>query len=312
MRIEEYEIGHGTSCAIALDFGCNLFSWKVDGREIFYAPPGFPQKGDRFFDGGNPILFPSVGRTWWRKGPEPRADTYFLAGRKEPLAMPLHGLLASAEWRKFAEQTDTDRIHLTYAASLPASVREAHYPFPVEFRQTFTLSGSSLQLEAFFVNRGSDPAPMAFGYHPYFRINPDRRVAVALPCAYSLGLDPDLLVPTGRTVPVVMPVDVEPDSVLDNVFTGLPRPKRPSLALLYDESSELDIRIDCDESIETFVIYHPAGAEFLCLEPWTRGLGGYEGLGNPHWEQSADLLVLQPGQEKRISVRYSALSKPLR
>jgi galactose mutarotase-like enzyme len=304
MQIEKYAIGQ-TSCSIAVNFGCNLYSWHVNGREVLYAPPGFPGSEHRPFDGGNPILFPSVGRTWWRKSPEPLADTYFLAGRKEPLSMPLHGLLASAGWRKVAEQIDGARIHLKYAAEFPESIRNTHYPFQVELRQAFTLDESSLHLEATCTNRGSEPAPFAFGYHPYFRVDPKSRITVELPCASALELDPELLVPTGVESPAEMPMKIDPDRVLDNVFAKPSGPGKHSRAILIDLLSRTQIRIDCDGSIGYFVIYHPAGAEYLCLEPWTRGLGQYEALAEEGWQKSTALLILQPGQERRISVRYT-------
>ena len=76
--IDRFTVG-GAEFAIARELGCNLFSWVVDGREVFHRPAGFPERGLPY-EGGNPLLFPAVGRTWDRSVEPPAADAYRLAG----------------------------------------------------------------------------------------------------------------------------------------------------------------------------------------------------------------------------------------
>ena len=51
------------SMEIAVDFGGNLCSWKVEGRELLYREAAFGQDPARVYEaGGTPLLFPAVGR----------------------------------------------------------------------------------------------------------------------------------------------------------------------------------------------------------------------------------------------------------
>ena len=50
---------------------------------------------------------------------------------------------------------------------------------------------------------------------------------------------------------------------------------------LVDRPAGHTINIDFDETAELLVVYAPGGADFMCLEPWTRGLGGFGALRKP-------------------------------
>ena len=57
--------------------------------------------------------------------------------------------------------------------------------------------------------------------------------------------------------------------------------------------------------VETFVVSTKPGTSYICVEPWTKGLGMYETLAKAGWVNAGHLNVVMPGQERGISVAYS-------
>ena len=303
MNEESYRLAGADSCAIAVSLGCNLYSWKVAGRDVLYQPAGFMEKEDTFFGGGNPILFPAVGRTWDRSGGKPVPDAYTIAGDKTRYSMPIHGILPLCRWQKLSEHHNGDLLRVQYELSIAAEVRQRHYPFDVAYRQTFAIEGQRLTLTASFQNRGQRSAPLAFGYHPYFALANAARegVEIRLPCRRRLVLDAELLVPTGDTEPFDGTLRIQPDQYYDAGFNDVVGDE----ALLLDQVAGRQVRITFGDDIDMFVIYSPPGQPFVCMEPWTAGLAGYEQLRHSAWEREGAIPVLPPGATKTVEVAYS-------
>jgi galactose mutarotase-like enzyme len=303
LKIDRYSLNDGSSFSIAPDFGCNLFSWHVGGREVFYRPKGVPGERGKFYKGGNPVLFPSVGRTWDRSGDKPRPESYRIYGLEEEYRMPIHGILPDAVWKKTAEQVKESTIRVEYGCCIPREIRGRHYPFDIDFRLAYTIVPGNLSATAFFRNAGATPAPLAFGYHSYFALSDNSRqgVKIDLPCSQRLQLDPESLVPTGAVVPVDSTLMLEDGVQYDAVFSGMCGHR----ASLTDTGAARVIHIDFDDWIEALVVFSTAGASFVCIEPWTRGLGAYETLCRPGWEGAGTLNILQPGETRTIRVSYS-------
>ena len=129
MEYHSYSLCNGVSCKIAPAMGCNLFSWVVDGKEVFYTDKEFGRDPLKFFYGGNPVLFPAVGRTWERAGKTPRFGIYKVYGLDGEYFMPLHGLLQSAEGRRTDEEISPGRVRVEYEACIPETTRLKSYPF---------------------------------------------------------------------------------------------------------------------------------------------------------------------------------------
>jgi len=296
MKIDTYTLDEGTSCGIAPDWGCNLVSWKVDGAELMYCPPGLPEEATKITGGGNPILFPSIGRTWDRSSCEPIPGIYRIYGSDKTYFMPSHGILFLSSFEKAGVVRTVEGITVQYDLTVPEKVREENYPFDVGLTQQFTLRQKSVELEAVLTNHGSIPAAAAFGYHPYFAIsNPGREgVKVRLPVSRRLLLTPDTILPTGETEPADGQIDLVPDVYYDHLFDG----RTGDRMSLIDRKAGRAIHVDCDEKFEMFVLYAPDGAEFVCIEPWTRGLGAYERLREPGWESGESIPILQPGESR--------------
>lgn len=303
--IDTYQLACGTSYSVARSWGCNLFSWIVDGKELMYCPPELPDTALKITGGGNPILFPAVGRTWDVSSGEPVMGRYRIDGSDRDYNIPSHGIV----FRSTLERTDVaespDRISAVYELSIPENVREESYPFDVRLTQSFAFMPESVELTATLTNAGADPAPVAFGYHPYFRISSPERagVEVRLPATKHLLVTPVTVQLTGESEPFDGTIRMAAGRDYDNVFGELTG-RRMSLV---DEPAGHTIAVDCDEAVELLVVYSPGGSEFVCIEPWTRGLGGFGSIRKPGWQNGEHIPVLQPSEVKTFTCTFSVL-----
>ncbi len=281
-RIDTYELDAGIRCSVAVDWGCNVFDWRENEQPILFCPPDYPDAAWKITGGGNPMLFPAVGRTWDHSSGEPVAGKYRIYGIDKEFNMPSHGILFLCTWKKLEESKTRESISAEYELVVPEKVREENYPFDVGFSIKITLREESLEVVATLHNKDSRPAPAAFGYHPYFRIsNKERRgVEVELPVRRHLLLTKDTVLFTGETEAADGRFFLEPDVYYDNAFdttTG-------TTMTLIDKKAHRRVRVDFDEKLELFFLFSPDDSEFVCIEPWTRGLGAFESLREPGWE----------------------------
>jgi galactose mutarotase-like enzyme len=303
MKLDEYALRPDAAFSIAPEFGCNLISWTVAGRPVLYCPENFSFRTEDFYHAGNPILFPSVGRTWDRSGDEPVSERYRICGHARPFQMPIHGLLTLGQWAKMEEDISADAITVQYRLILPPAVMENHYPFPVTFRLRYTLKAASVRMEAFIENCGTGPAPFAFGLHPYFSVMTRDAVEIQLPCRSRMVLDPTLLIPVGKEPMDSSIFHLERDKTYDMGFTDVAGRQ----AVLIDIRAGRRVQIDFDANIEAFVIYSAPDKPFVCLEPWMRGLGAFETLVREDWTTGKAISVLRPGERRTIFIEYSVL-----
>jgi galactose mutarotase-like enzyme len=301
MKIDTYRLKPDTTFQILPEIGCNLFRWSIGSEPVLYAPEDFSTGSMRYFDGGNPILFPSVGRTWDRSEKTPVPDRYRLWGHAQKLEMPIHGIVPFGRWQKIGEDQQADQVRLDYQFSAPAAVLEKYYPFDVDFRLRYTLTANALAIEGAFENKGKIPAPFAFGVHPYFYVEDRTQIQIHLPCREKMVLDPELLIPTGLEPFTTPDLSLEADKTYDMGFSGL----YENRVTLTNRSTGRIVAVDFDSQIENFVVYSAPGCKFICAEPWTKGLGGYATLNHPDWPKEQKFNVLLPGERKNVKVEFS-------
>jgi galactose mutarotase-like enzyme len=307
MDVQTLSVAGGrVQARVAVDFGCNLFSWEIDGRELLHCPEGFGTDPESFFHGGTPILFPAVGRTWDRSVTPPLSDRYRLAGCEAELSMPLHGIGPYGSWRVERLEPAGDQARLVCRFAYPPDVQSRHYPFAVELVQEFILHPTVVEFRARLRNVGKDAAPYAFGYHPYLRLI-SGKATIDLPCRRQLELVPELLVPDGdRSRPATFPIEIRKGVAVDAVFTML----TDRCAMFMDHDSSYALRLQGSEDTHCFVLYADPSGRFVCIEPWTRGLGQYEKLRRPNWADALPLNVLLPNRKRTFSMWLSYLPFP--
>lgn len=171
------------------------------------------------------------------------------------------------------------------------------------FTQRYTLSRDGIKLEATITNKDTVPAPAAFGYHPFFRIsNPEREgIEVMMPMAKHLLQTANTNLLTGESEPFDGIIDLQSGVNYDEAY-GDATGKRMSLI---DRNAGRAVHVDFDEKCELFFMWSPADSDFVCIEPWTRGLGAYERMKDQGWETSGLIPVLQPGESVRYEMAYS-------
>jgi galactose mutarotase-like enzyme len=301
MRTDTYRLKPGTSYTIAPLLGCNMVSWKIDGKPVLYCPEGFSRKPDEFFAGGIPLLFPSVGRTWDLSSRVPVFGQYRLGSDSKVYQMPIHGIIPLGWFQKRRDQVASERVEIDYGFTIRKDFLETHYPFSVNFELKYVLKPMSMRIEAKFQNAGETPAPVAFGTHPYFYFENKDNVEVHLPCKEQLLLRDGMSIPSGEIVPMTNQIiQLKHQETCDCVFGGMTGKR----ATIVDKASGRKIHIDVDDSIENFVIYARGGEKFVCVEPWTKGLGAFGALYQDGWQSSGAIPMLQPGESRQIRIEY--------
>ena len=300
--MDRLELSNGTNCSIAVDWGCNLMSWIVDGNELMYCPPELPTTAKKITGGGSPLLFPAVGRTWDRSVTPAVQGQYRIHGCDKTYFMPSHGIVFLSKFVKVEEDRNGTTTSALFTLQVPDNVREENYPFDVAYSQRFTLTATTIELETILPNDDSKPAPVAFGHHPYFRVsNPEREgVEVHLPVKRHLLLDPDTVLFNGESEPADSVLKLQAGVYYDHVFADL----TGSRMTMIDSKSHRKINVDFDEHFEHLTVYAPDGSDFVCIEPWTRGMGAYEYLKDPGWENGETIPVLQPGETRVLKTVY--------
>jgi aldose 1-epimerase len=102
----------------------------------------------------------------------------------------LHGLVVWQDFTLISEKSST----LTLGATVHA---QTGYPFRLELRVTYSLTGQGLTIGLGASNTGGGPAPFGTGIHPYLCPGPgvvDDRF-LQLPAASVLAVTPDRLIP---------------------------------------------------------------------------------------------------------------------
>lgn len=247
-------------------------------------------------------MFPAIGRTWDRGVTPPVPGNYKIFGSDKTYFMPSHGIIYLSRFVKTEEEQCGDRASALYRLDIPPKVRDENYPFDVAYSQRFTLTPKSIELETVVTNNGPTPAPVAFGHHPYFRVsNPAREgVEVRLPVTIWLKLDPETVLFTGETEPADGVLKLQAGVYYDHVFAGLTGGRMS----LVDKQAGRTMNVDFDENFELMTVYAPDGSEFVCIEPWTWGLGAFGELNKPGWESGESIPVLKPGETKVLRATF--------
>ncbi|HXW19306.1 MAG TPA: aldose 1-epimerase family protein, partial [Roseiarcus sp.] len=143
----EVRLATDEASLVVVSEGAEAREWRVGGRDLLW--PGDPAIWPQI----SPILFPVVG--WTRDGARVDGHQY---------ALGLHGFAAAETFTLEARTSDKARFAL-----LDNDATRSVYPFAFRFVVEYRLAGRRLEIALEIENRGSRPAPYAFGLHPGFR-----------------------------------------------------------------------------------------------------------------------------------------------
>lgn len=218
--------------------GATLLAFRIPGSDgLFDVIDGYPDaaafaglKGSR-----SAIMMPFTNRV---ADGRYRFDgvSHELPNRR-PDGNVMHGLVRDTDWSLVSQDALQGRVVVACDALAQATM--PGYPFAVECFAEYCLDGGRLELRLSARNVGERAAPMAMGWHPYFRLpSGDRRVArLAVPADHAVATDERLIPLPGeaayRSVAAAgcdyREARLLGDAELDTCMTGL-RPDRDGLA----------------------------------------------------------------------------------
>ena len=287
---------------LAPEFGGNLFSLRVGGRELLRQPPRMADLAGFWY--GLAMLYPSPNRV--------RDARFVFEGRT--FAFPandgtrfLHGFACEVSWEGDGPRdVDGGSEAVTW---LDWDARQPRFAsFPIRHRLTVTWRVDATGVGCAFAVENQDRArlPFGFGLHPWFVVQGDRSKTFVKVAARAHLETADLL-PTG----VLDPLDGSRFDLrrprplseldLDDVYWGLRGDEASGF-----EARDAGLAVDLVASPEFthMTVYAAPGRDAFCLEPQTCSTDAH----NLHAQgrgEAAHLLVAEGGQTLRGWVRVT-------
>ena len=242
-------LSNGILTATFSAVGAELIGLEKDGRNVIW-------EGDPAVWGFHaPVLFPICGGL--------KDDRFLYRGKEYTLQK--HGFVRRSE---FAIESKSENeivfLHRSNAETLK------QYPFPYEFRVSYTLDGSSLRVGYSVKNPSDDELYFSVGAHEAYACPEGiEEYSVLFETPETLDatqLDGNLLarktVNYGRGV-TELPLKYDYFAVDALVFREI---KSRSVTLLHRASGR-SIGLDFPGH-DTFLLWTKPGAKYICLEPW--------------------------------------------
>ncbi|CAN7173769.1 aldose 1-epimerase family protein [Phenylobacterium sp. LjRoot225] len=267
-------------------FGAEL--WRLqdgEGRDLLWD--GDPA----WWAGRAPLLFPIVGCL-----PDNR---YTHAGRT--FELPRHGFARRRAFEVVRQQPALARFRL----AADAQTREA-YPFDFVLEVEFEIQDAELRTTVSIANRGAEPMPATFGFHPAFRWplpgageRSDHAITFAdeepgplrrVDAAGLLGAERMPAPTDGRLLPLRDELFVE-----DALIFEAPR----SRSLRYGGAGGPSLAISWT-GLPHLGIWTKPGAPYICIEPW-HGMSAQAQAPSALTDRP-DLLQLAPGAAEAFSM----------
>jgi galactose mutarotase-like enzyme len=242
-------------------------SLRHEGDELLALPKGL--SGYRAGHvAGLPLLAPWANRLGGR-----RYDAAGVAVNLEGLTLhtddnglPIHGTMtAQPGWELVRAEAgdDTAELHVRFEFAARPDLL-ASFPFPHTLDLEARLEPGALSVTTSVTPTGDRPVPIAFGWHPYFRLgNAQRRSwTLALPRRRHLLLDSAGL-PTGGAAEEQAEEAPIADRTFDDLY-ALEDERQLSLA-----AGGRRVTVVYGDGYPFAQVFAPPGQDFACLEPMT-------------------------------------------
>lgn len=272
---------------VAPSAGGRLMDWVVDGQAVLYWPESADWTAPARIRGGNPVLFPFLGRHFVDREAARWRDRQ---GTVRP--MPQHGF---ARDLPFAAEQDADGAGVSLTLDSRAIDVAADYPFDFRFTIGYRLQGNTLRAVFETENRGDAAMPYYAGHHFYFALPHGLRAESRLTLPPSVRQMQSPQGAPSAAEPDVASFTLDDATMLD-VFHVLRTPQAGGVACLDTPTLGRQLRIVLPRgegapwhALTTWTL--APDSDFYCVEPW---------LGLPdaiHHGQG--LRMLAPGQLER-------------
>lgn len=227
---------------VAPERGGIIFSYGVNGDELFYLNEETFYDTEKNIRGGNPILFPISGQL--------TGGAYEWNGKT--YIMKNHGFARDASWQVLKSDTD-NRAALTLKLTSNEQTKDS-YPFDFEVIFIYVLEKGKLTIQQEYHNKGSESMPIYPGFHPYFKMNEKNLSYYTDATKYYDYNDNEVKEFIGT-------VDItnlkESVVFLDAKQTNISFP-----------IGEKRIKLEYGKEFKYIVLWTESGKEFICVEPW--------------------------------------------
>jgi len=258
------ELRHGDSLIrVAPQFGGRLLSWDIGAEPVIYWPDQADWSQLARVRGGNPLLFPFLGRH--------RVDGRLGEWRDSADVvrhMPMHGF---ARDLPFAATVDADGRGIRMTLTDTEETREA-YPFAFRFEACYRLlDDQTLEVSLTTANTGTQPLPSYPGHHFYFALPHEMRAHTTLELPAT---DRRHQLDDGA---ITAPVPGEPSYTLDEArihdrFHCLRAiPSAPISIVCPPLRKRIEIDLDRPGSVPWYAVTtwtEKDTSDFYCVEPW--------------------------------------------
>lgn len=258
--------------------------WRApDGRDhALLRPPGAVQPSTAAPNHcGTWAMLPFANRAFG--GVVDDGERRFLVPCNDP-GGNIHGFGWQAEW----EVLRYDRAHAVLEHRRSAGPDP--YPYRYRARQEIGLGEGGMTVRLSIVNEADTALPYGIGHHPWFPCAGDTRLVMRAQGALVFG---EAFRATGRRDfadggPYAVPEPFRREEVTAWSFLGW-----DGRARIETPSSGLAIALVASGNLDCPVVWAPAGADFLCVEPQSHAIGAPS---EPAARAAAPLKRLQPGE----------------
>jgi aldose 1-epimerase len=241
---------------------------------------------------GIPLLYPWANRLGERRfevaGRTVDVDASSPTPNEDPNGLPIHGLLAAAHgWQVTRHEVTDDATTLAADFDFGAHRQIARgFPFPHELSIEATLSGGTLTIATTVRATGDATVPIAFGYHPYFRLPnvPRSDWEIELPVRERLRLDERML-PTGQRETIKVSSGPLGSRTFDDAYVA-PDHSAPFTV----SGGGRRIEVAFGSGYPYAQVYAPADDDVIALEPMTAPT-------NALVTDGPELPLVEPGSE---------------
>jgi galactose mutarotase-like enzyme len=214
----------------------------------------------------------------------------------DPHGLPIHGLLAAAGGWSVERHEDAPHGP-RLVGSFDFAAREdlmTVFPFAHQLRIEAGIEDQTLTLATTVRASGEEPVPIAFGYHPYFRLPGVARSAwaVQVPVSERVVLDSEEL-PTGELEQADVPAGPLGSRTFDDEFVA---PADPFVL----EGGGRRIEVSFGEGYPYAQVYAPDDDDVIAFEPMTSPTNALV--------SGQDLKLVEPGESYEASFSITVTS----
>ncbi|HEY1999314.1 aldose epimerase [Paraburkholderia sp.] len=287
------EIAHGASLLrFAPQAGGRLLSWHIDGQSVIHWPDAPDWSRAAHIRGGNPLLFPFLGRHRvdgqigrWRDAQGTVRD------------LPMHGFARDLPFQASVDEEGAG-IRMTLADSEATRIA---YPFGFRFEAVYRLADAhTLDVELITTNTGDTALPYYAGHHFYFSLPHTQRgeTVLELPRTKLCLQRPDGSISPAE--PGKASYTLDEADIVDRFHCLDGAPQRPVRIIESGLKRTISIDLQRPGSVPWYAVTtwtEAAESDFYCVEPWL-GLPDaiHNGLG---------LRWLEAGESETAALRIS-------